>query len=481
MTRRRPSCTDDAAVSNVVGAILLFALFTITLITIQVEFVPVWDKQRERDASLEVAGQMGAIKADLDRIAANQTETALAEPISLSRERGFSFFGSNVLPGEARFTPVAGGAGMTVSSANPVALTKAGGQDLAELSEDWTWTGANIPDILGIQHLRMRIPSPNGLPTGTQTLTFTVTDAASNCVGKATLVATGTTLTTKAIEARVFPALTPAAASCGATAIDIETTYIGTAAPTYYYHDFMASGPLRAVLAAVPSGQYPLQASFTQGNTGGQVAMIYDQSTAFGTVRSGSSGLVFPSLNQAYTSGDLSVSLNHQRLERQVYSFEYGAVFLDQELGAAMAAPPGFSVSTAAAQAGLSWAFPLLTGGSSAVTGAPAATLTMIPNGGSSLGLSAQDITVTLTTDHPAQWAAFWDERLVLAGLTSSPATPSAPCTVLTASPQYTITTTATSATLVFFGPCSAPGDATRDILLDIVAGGASVELRPAG
>ncbi|MEA3165321.1 MAG: hypothetical protein QOJ26_165, partial [Thermoplasmata archaeon] len=233
--RRRP---DEPAVSSVLGAILVFGLLIMTLVTVQVNFVPVWDKQRERDQSLRVTQQMGTIKADLERIAANQTGTALSEPITLTRERGFSFFGATVLPGTARYTPTSTGAGMTLASSNPVAIQSASGQSLYGLSEDWSWTGSSIASILDIAHLRLRIPNPQGLPTGGGSLVLTVLDASANCVGEIRLVHSGTTLTGKSIETQVYPSRVPAAATCDPSPIDIQYNFIGAAAGTPATHYF---------------------------------------------------------------------------------------------------------------------------------------------------------------------------------------------------------------------------------------------------
>lgn len=478
---------DVAAVSSVLGAILVFGLLIVSLIVIQVEFVPVWDKQRERDQGLRVAQQMGTIKADLERIAFNQTGTALSEPISLTREEGFSFFGGVVLPGTARYTPTTAGAGLTLATANPVAIQSSGGQSLYGLSEDWSWTGTAKTSILDIAHLRLRIPNPQGLPSGAGSLVLTASDTSANCVGEVRLVHSGTTATSKAIETQVYPARVPAAATCDPTPIDIRYSFIGTAAATpathYFYVDVLAT-PFAAVIASVPATQYPLQVAFVQGNTGGQGAIVYDEATPFGPIRSGGSGVVLPNLSRSLASGTLFVSLNHQRLPAQTYSFEYGAMFLDQPDGSAMVGPPGFSLATSAGQAMLSWAVPTLIGGSSAVTGAPAATVTLVPAAsGTALRLAASDITFTLTTPHAPAWANFWRERFALAGLVETPVTPTAPCAVLTAgSPShFQVTETATTATLVFRGPCTAAGDATRDVQVVLDAGDATVELRAAG
>jgi hypothetical protein len=483
LLRHRP---DDAAVSSVLGAILVFGLLIATLVSIQVNFVPTWDRERERDQSLRVAQQMGTIKADLERIAFNQTTTPLSEPISLTRDRGFSFFGGAALPGTVRYTPTSSGAGMTVSSANPVALQSSGGESLYGLSEEWTWTGSEKADVLDLVHLRLRIPNPQGLPTGAGSLVMALDDSSGNCVGEVRLVHYGTTGSGKAIEAQVYPARVPAALTCDPNPIDIQYSYIGTAASSpathYYYYDVLG-GPFRQVLAAIPPSQYPLSVSFTQGNTGGQGAIVYDESTPFGPVRTGGAGVVLPSLNQQFQTGTLFVGLNHQRLAAQTYLFEYGALMLEQPDGAAMVGAPGFSVGASTSQGFLDWALPVLQGGSSAVAGSSGAIITMSPTGtGSSMDLAAQDITVTLTTSHGAQWVQLWQDRMALAGLSSAPVAPNAPCnTALAAAPHYVASSTATTATLTFYGPCANPADTTRDVQVSLASGDATIDLRPNG
>lgn len=480
---RRQCVRDEASISSVIGAILMFGLLVVTLAVIQIRFVPVWDKQRERDSTLEVSRQAASIKADLDRIAVNQTIAPLTEPVSLSRERGFSFFGNQILPGEVRFTPTAQGAGMTVSTPRPVAMSAAGGTPLYGINEDWSWTGTSITNVMDIVHMRMRIPNPGGLPTGTQTLIFTVTDVNGMCAGQVRLVATGTTATSKAIDAQVYPAQVPPAVLCSASAADTDQTFIGTATPPFYYHEpLSADSQFSAVLAAIPASRYPVSVAFTQGNTAGQVSLVYDQSTVFGRTRSGSGGLVFSSFNQALPTGTLSIHLNHNRLPPQTYAFEYGAIFLRQPTGAAMVAPPGFSIASSGSQASLAWAFPQLSGGSAAVTGAPSATVSMFPSAaGTGFLLAASDLTITIATQYPEAWVAFWQERMALAGLTSTATSPVAPCTVTTPGQHFTTASTATTATLTFNGPCSGVADATRDVLFNLQAGGATVELRAAG
>ncbi len=489
--------SDDHAVSTVLGAILMFGLLLVTLTVIQVKFVPIWDKQRERDTGIETGSVVGQLKSDLDRIANNQTTVALSESISLTRAQGFSFFGSQLLPGSVTYTPSSSNAGLTMTTARPIALQQAGGSPLYSLNEDWTWDGSQVTGILGVAHLRMRVPNPDSLPSGTQTLDFTLTDGSNNCQGEVKVVFAGVTGgvtgANKMIEAQLYAAQNPAAATCSATPYRTRSQAIVPTVPAflpaYFYFDPLTEGEFGAVLAAVPASAFPLKAQYAQGNTAGQVAFVYDQGTAYGTVRKGGLGLSYTSFNDFTPTGVLSVLVNNQRLPVQTYGFEYGAVFLTQTDGDAMVSPPSFSVGTTQSQAGIAWSFPALSGGSAAVTGARAATIVASPSGaGTALQATAQDITFTLTTNHPAAWAAFWDERMKLAGLSSAAAPSLAPCLdTTTSAAKYTISTTPVvgstpgSATLNFFGPCSSPTDATKDVLVTLRKGTVGIALQPAG
>jgi hypothetical protein len=79
---------SQSAVSNVVGGILFFALVVTLFIVIRVNFVPVWEAEREADHMETVQGQFAQIKADVDRMVANRTQAGVSDPITLSRTTG---------------------------------------------------------------------------------------------------------------------------------------------------------------------------------------------------------------------------------------------------------------------------------------------------------------------------------------------------------------------------------------------------------
>lgn len=480
MTAHPRAQDDERAVSTVLGAILMFGLLITTLVMIQVRYVPVWDKQREADANLGIVAQLGQIKSDLDRLSANQTAVGISDPLSLARAQGFQFFQSPLLPGTATFTPVSTGAGMAVTTVHQIAIQSNNGAPLYGLGEDYTvWNGAQITGILSLEHLRIRIPSPNGLPTGTQTFDLTFTDVNNNCEAEVKLVATGTTLTTKNIEAQVYGPQATAAATCSTTAIYVRDDYIGLSNPQYYFFDAFASETqFTGVLGAIPTGLFPLKAQYAPGNTGGAASMVYDQATTYGVIRTGGAGQTFATYNLVIPSSQLTVAINNQRLPSQSYTLEYGAVFLDQADGSVMIDPPAFAVSTTATQGAIRWAFPAMSGGSSAVSGARTAEVVMTPGGNqAAITAAAQDITFTITTRHPAAWHAFFDQRMALAGLSPNPIAQQAPCSGA-ASPQYSVTEGATSVALTFYGPCAASTDSTKDVALIFQETGIGLELR---
>jgi hypothetical protein len=493
----------------------MFGLLVITLVTIQTQFVPVWDKQRELDYSLEVSGQVATIKADLDRLTGNQTMLPISDPLSLARPQGFTFFSNRLQPGIATFTPTTSNAGMTLTTAHPFAVQSSGGSTLYSLDEDWSWAGSGgsppptITNVLSIQHLRVRIPTPAGLPATGIPLSFTAHDSNGNCLALMKIYILGSLSSKpKTFEAQMYAGFSPPQPNCQADPYHNADTAYGalldyTTPPEFYYLDALAEdNGFAAAIRAIPASFYPLTLDWSRGNMptygtagasppysdGSAVSVVYDQATQYGTVRVGAKGQTFANFQQVVPSGTLSVTLPNSRLPPQAYVMEYGAVFLDQPEGSALVIPPSFSVSTALSQGSIGWTFPALGGGSAAVTGVRSATLVSSPTGISTiLQGTAQDITFTITTNHEDAWESFWVEKMSLAGLSSTPVTPVAPCTVLTAAPQYSISkiahtaTTAGSATLNFFGPCSAGTDPAKDVSLTFQQASVSLDLRPAG
>jgi hypothetical protein len=341
--------------------------------------------------------------------------------------------------------------------------------------------------VVGIQHLRLRIQAPVGSPGNPATLTLAVTDANGKCAGQLILEERGAASTDRTIQAQVYAAQNPPAAACAAAPInthDETVKCLGTlcaSSPAYYYLD--ALDPALQFQAVLAAAAYPVGLALTATSLTGAGAITYDTTTSSGNIHVGGTGQVLSSYNNFIGVGSLAVRVPYQQIPAQTFTFEYGAVFVDQPDGSTMLVPPTFSVGTSATQAVLAWSFAALGGGSSAVNGARQAQVGLTASGGgTNLQAAARDITFTISTGHPALWVSYWDQQLQLAGLTSAPSyTPVAPCAATPNSPQYTASATSTSATLNFFGPCSGGSDATKDVFLVFKESGIAVTLRPTG
>ncbi|MFO1533505.1 MAG: hypothetical protein ABR562_07420, partial [Thermoplasmatota archaeon] len=285
MKANRFAAREDG-VSNVLGAILVFGLFVVTLVTIQTQFVPVWQKQREGALMEDVARQMGAIKSGLDRQVGNQTQVPISEPLSMRAAEGFALFQEHDRPGTLTFGPAGTGAGLAVSS-NQLTIVQKNGQDLYGLAEQWvTVAGGSISSITDVVHLRTRVTDPENTNAGTMTVLFT--DANGKCGGRLVteVFVSGSDRT---IEDRVYGPTQPASGSCNATPITIRDTDAKKQTnPAYYYVDaFDPELLFRSVLAALT---FPATVTFTTVTLAGDYNMVYDTVTGGNNV--GGTGLV---------------------------------------------------------------------------------------------------------------------------------------------------------------------------------------------
>ncbi|MEA3204149.1 MAG: hypothetical protein QOI63_1829 [Thermoplasmata archaeon] len=485
----RGAADGEAAVSTVLGAILVFGLLVLTLVVVQVRFVPVWDKQKEGDFSLQLGTQLNTLRSDLDRLVSNQTNGPFSDPLTLVRPGGFSFFSKGLLPATATFTPTTSTAGMTLTTAHTFSIQQSRGAALYGLGEDYASLVAGTPigNVVGIEHLRLRVAAPVGSPGNPATLTLTVTDVNGKCAGQLVLEERNAASTDRNIQAQVLAPQQPPAAACNPTPINTHDELVKCLgalcanSPAYYYLD--ALDPALQFTAPLGVATYPITLTLTATGLTGAGSITYDTTTSSGTAHVGGTGQVLSSYNNFIGSGALTVRIPYQQLPQQTFATEYGAVFLEQPDGVAMLVAPTFSVSTGATQAALAWSFAALGGGSAAVNGARQAQVGLTASGGgTSLLATARDITFTISTAYPTVWAAYWDQQMQLAGLTSSTSfTPTGTCVATPNSPQYTITTTATSATLNFFGPCSGATDAAPDVFLNFREAAVAVDLAPAG
>jgi len=443
--------------ASILGAILLFGIAVSTVVTVQAQYVPVWDHEREARLMDSLAGQMAAAQAELARQVANRSTAPTALPIPLAPSSGGpSLFQGSSAPGTLALQPAPGSFTL---SAPQLTFAAQQGTDLFDLSESWTPvpSGTTLGNVASVDHLRLRLHNPSTLPNN-GVLSLTVLDGSGAYAGKLTL----TNLDEQsdfALVARVYSA----ASSTSPITEQLQSWKKTTPDPDFYLDALAPSLGFAAVLHGQP-GTFSLR--WANGLPGAEETMVY---TTGGAAQIGSTGVAVPDYVRTTSSGVLVAGRSNQRFPTQAYSLEYGALLLSQPDGDAMVAPPAFGARLDGGQLQVSWSLPQVTGGPSLVGGARAAQLTVVPLGARlALHAAASRLGFTLATAHPAAWAAYFDGTLRDAGLDP-------------AAGQYHVATTANSVTLDLYGPVAAPNDATNDIHLDYAEASLAVSLLPSG
>lgn len=474
---------DEQAVSTTLGAILMFGLLVLTLATVQVKFVPVWDREREANLMQTVASQFAALKADADRMATNRTALPVADPISLAPGTGFTFFTRAVRPADLAFAPTAAGNGFAFT-ASSLHITSINGQGPPTAETDWTPVTTNTEqNIVTVQNLRLRVSNPASYTTG-QSVTLTISDAANAYAGQLILynIDHGPTYT---FEVRTY------SAASSVTPVNIfQLNYDKQNPPTYQYIDLLDRAFQFNQVLAVASTPYRLDLS--RNGMVADYARAYVAQAGTGTTQVGIVGTpVTPAANSAVSSlggGALTLTRLNQQYPQQTYVLEYGAIILVQPDGLVMAAPPSFRASQVAGQLNLDWVVPGLTGTASSVTGPPSAQVALSPTGTTvDLQATAPCAKFTLGTSYGQVWSGYWASVLAEALPTNAPgAPPYAPpancdppagCTpppgvaVPTGPVQYYTCYTSTSAALLVYGLNTGSAPVIDDIVLHLRGG----------
>lgn len=449
----------DEGLSSVLGAILLVGLLVSTLATVQVQYVPVWDEKREGRLMDQLSDELARLQADLGRQVANRTTAPLGAPLTLAPPDGFALFTSSTGPGTAAFAPAAAGAGMSFASPR-LTLLGQDGANLYMLNEAWDPIAAaeSVPDVASVEHLRIRVADPEALADG-RALTLTLLDDGGAYAGKL-VVLNRDAGSEYSLVVRVY--------SAGSATVPITQSTDGwkkTATDQgHYYVD--ALEPALGFSAVLAAAGKPMTLSWTTDMATAAAALVHTDAT---TGHVGASGLQVPNFVHSADGGRLVVERENQRFPAQRYILEYGALLLEQPDGAAMAAPPAFAVASANGLTTVSWAVPELVGAPATVGGSRSARVAAVPLGPRvDLQAFAPQLTFTLATEHPAVWAAYFDEALRDAGLGA-------------AAGHYAVTAGAGTVTLRLFGLTPDPASMADDLALRYQDATLSLALLPTG
>lgn len=417
MTARRVKETESG-VSTVLGAVLMFGLLVLTLTVIQVEFVPVWDEDREARHMQALSDDLRQLKSDLDRQASNATANVLTDPLELKREGGFRFFqGGGNLGADAGFTPAAAGTGLRVLTDNPVQVLQRDGQSLFGLSPDWDpYVPDEQNDVGAVSYLVLRVQVSTGSQCGDGegTATLNIYDAADDLVGSVhTQIVDPGSGSDCYVRLRTYDGTVLTSNELHA---ETEAFFQNVGSPYYVYFDLLA--PERKVLSLLAQATTPLRLEFIQGAPplAASYQISYTAASTGGVT--GSAGVPEANYDSGLlASGRVEIDAQNQRFVDQTYVLEHGALVLVQQEGAAMAAPPAFGVLHSAAQTALSWSIPGLTGSQETLSGDRASAVAAPLPGASEVSLLASELSFTIPTEHHAAWATYLTSLFADAGM----------------------------------------------------------------
>lgn len=445
---------DEAAISSVLGAILLFGLLVVTLVTIQVEFVPVWDRDREADHMQAVGNQFGQLKSDLDRMADNRTEVPLADPVTLQSRGGFRFFQGARLPAELSLVPAPANGGVQIAT-NQAHVLLQNGQGLFAGSESWTAVvqGDVLSNVGPMQNLRVRILNPAAWSTG---------DSVSLVIANATGAYAGKFVVTNYDHGETFTFRYDTYAANSQT---IPTSTWGedhdkSNPPTYLYVDLLEQKfQLSQVLAAA---QAPSTLTLNRNNLNADYTASYTAiNPGGGSTQVGGGGSLVPGFARRVTSGAVVFEARNQRFVDQSFILEHGAVILAQPEGDVMYVPPSFDVTQVAGVVDIRWVLPAVQGSSSTLSGPATATVYLEPAVPASFLATMPRLDVTLTTQHGSVWAQYWTSTLQSAGLQYGA--------------QFTVASNTTHAQLSLLGLQTDPSSTIDDISVNFRAAALNV------
>lgn len=419
--RRGRGRPGDDAVSTVLGGILFFALIIMFLIVIRTTFAPVWQEEDEAKHMSAVQGQFAALAGAADSQASNATSQAVGLPVTLLERQTSRFFTPPNLPASLAFEP--GTADVRMSTSEFLILQD-GGQSLAGLDEDWQDISGDSIEVHGIEHLRLRVLDPGNEADG-NSVTITVNDADGDFAGDLQVrirdVGDGYVVTTRV-------------RSDTGTLYDQGTSYFDGDTPTFHWVDALA--PELHFADVLRAAAKPATLDFSEAGMQGQYAITWRDDA--GTLQGGS-GVLLQDWAADYVGGILRLEAQNQRFPGQTYELHNGAVLLTQDDGQVLRTDPFFDVRSDATGTRLSMVVPSLVGEGDAVSTNGAVTVSLDGRRPDALVGTAPTWTWSVDSPAPAAWADMWERALGAAGLSE-------------ASGHFSITTTATTATLDVIG-----------------------------
>ncbi len=433
---------DERGVATVVGGLLLAGLLLVTLVTIQVEYVPVWEKDAEAARMRVVTDQFASIKAEIDRQVGNESQAPAANPVTMAAGRPASVFSSPGLPSTLEFLD---GDKPFKVNASELLIQKRNGAIVASADEDWAQVSSEptVGNIAEIDSLRAKIPSASS--GGNKHVTLEITDGDGLFAGRL-----------EAIVERDPPDTLFRVKVTGADLTVLHDQgfahHQGSGPDTWFIN---ALDPDYRFDRLVSSAKTPLTLTFSQNNApSAEYALTYATSGTAGVVIGGAGETQY-NYDQTHAGGTLRLQAPNNHYVQQNVAIENGAVIIEQDGQAVFQIPPHFAVQTTAGYLMVDMTIPSLVGDGSAVTGDGTAKVLTRAVGHDLIEALAPNVRFTVETLYPQLWANHWNDTLQAAGYNEGAG-------------HYAISTTTSQAVLSLYGPTTAPASTQYDLALKI-------------
>lgn len=435
----------DDAVSTVVGAILLAAIFASAAITVRTTFVPEWRKQSEAETATD-AGE------DLQRIV---TSAAHGSVVPLRLGGGSGLLRS--LPGDVAFVPRP--AGLTFAA--PEALVWQAGPDATTApAESWrNVTGApNLTNISALTSLRLRVLAGVAGNHDGDSVNITAYDRDGRVAGSLNLsivrFPSGFNIHVTVRDPR------------GVIVYDNpEAYFLQSPIPSFWLDAMRSDLQFRQLVASAPA-PVAINISGYHANSGPQnmdlqpqYTAAYLQAVSTFPVQGGTHVLRQP-YSLVRPNGALEVGLHPEQFPAQRWIAEGGALGLTQDDGRATRVAPQIGIGRTGSTVAISLRVTTLSGAAASLSSHGAPVLELSPGEGSTAIATMPSLEITMLTRDPAMWADAWRAAAASAGLPPA---------------EHTITQTADTVVVAIRGPSSG---GVHDVTLDHQEVNLLVELR---
>ncbi len=413
---------NDDATTNVLGAVLVFALLFTFLANVEINYRPVWDEQEEGVHVREVMSQFADLKAQLEQQTNNRTRAPVSNPLQLGPPDGTGLIQRPQPQGELEFKAQSQSA---VFSSPEMIIVEKNGKSLGLLNEQWTLAGASsvLDDVDRLDSLRIRItknPANDKFEFEKgMYVKLEVTDANGEFAGwfKAhippkdkhdiwaeVVTATGEVLINQEIASDVKYK-------------EHSTFWIDTLDPSLPFLD---------VLNAVEKPMHmELTYDWNTGDSKKQHTVEY--SSAYVTLTEqgqqvffgGQQGSKVSNYADSQTCGALHFVMGYQQMPQVKIIIEHGALIVEQAEGAAMVLEPQVLMEQVGTQTLVSLAFPIMKGDSDNVGGRSSTNVVVRSTQEKQLLGTTPQFSYDLTTEHPAVWMDFLSRTATEAGMVS--------------------------------------------------------------